>query len=177
MADFKVGDKVRNVNGEEGAIVFGPYDTRVFRESYLVRREDGTHFSRPAQRLTLVPPAPAFAVGDKVRYFGRDYTLAAGPFDPTDSPWWVVQREDGAHVTAGESEMTLVEGADAQHLVTVGGVEYDIRKRYRDCDGDVWHLAVIDGDVVGAIDRAPGRTGERLEWAARVYGPMIPVAD
>ncbi|WP_458085785.1 phiSA1p31-related protein [Streptomyces malaysiensis] len=55
MAEFKVGDKVRNAVFGVGTVVYGPYTSASHTDVYLAEYAGGTHRAVMGKHLTLIP--------------------------------------------------------------------------------------------------------------------------
>jgi hypothetical protein len=104
---FKVGDKVKHIQGE-GTVVYGPFEGLTgFEPRYLVERSDGVHFTGGESYLTLVPK---FEVGQKVtfQYSSTEYEVVSGPYPDEGETFWVYKDGKGNHGIAYEVHMIPV---------------------------------------------------------------------
>ncbi|MBT2412673.1 phiSA1p31-related protein [Streptomyces sp. ISL-12] len=110
---FKVGDKVKHRTFGAGQIAFGPYMAMGSVERYLMKAEDGTHYTTAPDSMK---PAAKFEVGDKVTSIGgAAYIIEAGPFfTGYGAEWYAVRGEEGGvyNSNAGSLEAAAPEPAD-----------------------------------------------------------------
>jgi hypothetical protein len=166
---FKVGDKVAHRSFGAGEIAFGPYADASGTGNYVMKQEGGVHYVVSAGNLSLVAK---FNVGDKVRSYGDDYTVLAGPFRGY-TEWYVVEDEDGKAMSATADDLTAVESTNTY---AHDGVVYDLDARYRDRGGDVWAFTGnrLDGvptvTMYGNLDNR-----DTVVYIADTYGPLTRV--
>ncbi|MFC8583198.1 phiSA1p31-related protein [Streptomyces sp. NPDC057217] len=140
MTEFKVGDKVRHTSYGNVEITYGPYTGEYGDARFVVRRENGRESVAVPERMT---PLPKFAVGDTVEYeYGEGGKLIAGPFRSNyhETPWWVVETANGAHMAPTENSLTKAEPAR----------EIKVGDRVRVVKDDEWTQT---GEFVGRLGR------------------------
>jgi hypothetical protein len=106
---FKPGDKVEHTQGQ-GVIVYGPFEgISGYEPRYLVRKDDGKHFTGGESYLTAVPK---FKEGQVVRarYVDGLLKVVAGPFTwrGTKNPYYVLEYPEGDHVSEDEVDILPV---------------------------------------------------------------------
>jgi hypothetical protein len=188
---FAIGDEVKYEYGSGGKLVAGPFKWGYHGEViWVVEKADGTHMTPRANSLTKVTPADEeIKVGDRVRVLVDDANYAdvkAG--DVFTVAELVTYTDDGLRTTSipGRRDgwffsLTNVEKVtESANTYTRYGVTYDLAAKYRDKDGDVWRLKVIDGVAyVGDAydDYEVTEDCMTLESAAYRWGPLTRVND
>ncbi|MFD9205938.1 phiSA1p31-related protein [Streptomyces sioyaensis] len=102
---FKIGDEA--TYGDKAVTISGGPHVG-YSKWYVALGADGKEFPASADLLTLVP---AFAIGDEVTYeYGGGGKLIAGPFKSGyhDTPFWVLEKPDGTHMTPTQNSLTKV---------------------------------------------------------------------
>lgn len=187
---FSVGDKA-NAHGLPAEIVGGPFDGPG-GTWYAYKSVDGLTYQGNEKGFAPVAEPAALKVGDRVRVLEDDPLARTGEYvgmvgelvrvkDPADGylPFKVAfgtgLASHGDRVNGAWNCRRVEKVADV-YAHTYNGVPYDLSARYRDCDGDVWRFASVDGVVRG---RMRGQTitedSDLLSDIAEAYGPLTRV--
>ncbi|MFB7114071.1 hypothetical protein, partial [Streptomyces sp. NPDC056291] len=102
MTKFNIGDEVTlTTRGSRATVEYGPFDEL---DTYVVKLVDAPADPDDVRTFTalasVMKPAPAFAIGDKVTAdYGRTGNIVAGPFISrmSEMEFWIVEDADGKH--------------------------------------------------------------------------------
>ncbi|MEU3986111.1 phiSA1p31-related protein [Streptomyces sp. NPDC026672] len=190
---FSVGDVVTLATrpGAKATVEYGPFDDR---DTYVVKLVDEpTDPDSPrtftAMEHVMAKAAGTVKVGDRVRVvrarWAAEFHGKTGVVTSTSRTWREAQgdihryevRMDNADAQILVAEVDPVSGVDTG-TYTYDGVTYDLSAKYRDKDGDIVRLALVDGIARARYyGNQPDQDSHTLEYVVDRYAPLTRVTD